>query len=101
MIERHLKESAATADALNTAPGGAVRPSPPLLLLGHPLHAVAAAAGVSPIGLSRMIRQDTAGPADQGYCRDPAQGRLTGGRFDGFVATQPLTGEILKAAKGR
>ena len=79
-----LRNSFNLAPTRNQPAGDEMGPSPPLLLPAHSQQAVAAAAGMPPSSLSRMIRQDTAWPADRRLLPElRTLGRSTGGRFDG------------------
>ena len=90
MTERHLEELAAATDALNAARRRRYDAISAALAAGHPQHAVAAAARMSPPGLSRMIRQDTARSSDQRLLPGLRTGKIDGRTVRWFVATLPL-----------
>ena len=90
MTERHLEELTAATDALNAARRRRYEALSAALAAGHPQHAVAAAASMSPPGLSRMIRQDTARPSDRRLLPGLRTGRIGGRTVRWFVAPLPL-----------
>ena len=84
MTERFIEEPAAAADALNAARRRGYGALSAALAAGHRQHTVAAAAGMSPSGLSRMIRQETPPrPPDQRLLPGLRTGKVKGRTFDG------------------
>ena len=90
MADPHLEELAAATDALNTARRRRYEAISGALAAGHPQHVVAAAAGMSPSALSRMIRQDTARPPDRRLLPGLRTGKVEGRTVRWFVAALPL-----------
>ena len=86
MTDPHLEELAAATEALDAAR----RHRYEALATGHPQHVVAAAAGISPPALSRMIRQDTARPPDRRLRPGLRTGKVDGQTVRWFVAPLPL-----------
>ena len=78
MTDPHLKEFVAATGALNAARRHRYEALSVALAAGHPQHVVAAAAGMSPSALSRMIRQDTARSPDRRLLPGLRAGRVDG-----------------------
>ena len=90
MTDPHLKELAAATEALDTARRRRYEGLSAALGAGHPQHVVAAAAGISPPSLSRMIRQDAARPPDRRLLPGLRTGEVNGRTVRWFVAALPL-----------
>ena len=90
MTDPHLEELAAATDALNTARRHRYEAISAALAAGHPQHVVAAAAGMSPPALSRMIRQDTARSPERRLLPGLRTGKVDGRTVRWFVAALPL-----------
>ena len=90
MTDRHIEELAAATEALDIARRRRYEAISAALAAGHPQHVVAAAAGMSPPSLSRMIRQDTARPPARRLLPGLRTGEVDGRTVRWFVATLPL-----------
>ena len=89
MTDPHLEELAAATKALDAARRHRYEALSVALATGHPQHVVAAAAGISPPALSRMIRQDTARPPDRRLLPGLRTGKVDGQTVRWFVARPP------------
>ena len=90
MTDPYLEELAAATEALDSARRRRYEVLSAALSAGHPQHVVAAAAGISPPSLSRMIRQDAARPPDRRLLPGLRTGEVNGRTVRWFEATLPL-----------
>ena len=90
MTDPYLKKLTAATEALDTARRRRYGALSAALAAGHPQHVVAAAAGMSPPALSRMIRQDVARPPDRRLLPGLRTGEVNGETVRWFVAALPL-----------
>ena len=90
MTGRRLEEPAAAGHTLNAGRRRRYGALSTAVAAGHPSTVVAAAASVSPPGLSRMIRQDTARPPGQRLLAGLRIGKVDGRAVRMVVTTLPL-----------
>ena len=90
MTDPHLEELAEATEALGTVRRRRYEALSAALAAGHPQHVVAAAAGMSPPALSRMIRQDAARSQDRRLLPGLRTGEVDGRTVRWFVAALPL-----------
>ena len=90
MTDPYLEELAAATEALAAVRRRRYKALSAALSAGHPQHVVAAAAGMSPPSLSRMIRQDVARSPDQRLLPGLRTGEVNGQTVRWFEATLPL-----------
>ena len=90
MTDPYIEELAAATEALDTARRRRYEALSAALAAGHLQRVVAAAAGMSPPALSRMIRQDTARSPDRRLLPGLRTGEVDGRTVRWFVAALPL-----------
>ena len=90
MTDLYLEDLAAATEALEVARRRRYGALSAALWAGYPQHVVAAAAGMSPPALSRMIRQEAARPPDRRLLSGLRTGEVNGRQVRWFVATLPL-----------
>ena len=90
MTDPYIEELTAATDALGTARRRRYEALSAALAAGHPQYFVAAAAGMSPPVLSRMIRQDAARPPERRLLPGLRTGEVNGRTVRWFVAALPF-----------
>ena len=91
MTDQSLEELTAATEALNDARRRRYAALSAALFAGHPQTVVAKAAAMSPPGLSRMLRQDTARSPDQRLLPGLRTGEVNGQTVHGSKRLSPST----------